>query len=268
MLDIVTSSNTAEKARRSSWLQTFRFGRLDGAYVFVFPYASDSTNALRPLIAPTLSLHIASLLGRGSRFSDSLERCRRSTMPDTLVPSGAHPLHRFVKTGKDAAKDPFHDRLIEQIQTLEGSSTEVLEHPEPLEMILPIQRTDFRICQSYAFRRETSLNIPFLILSNNKTSTSGARAYKNGACTHKHRAGSSNRRRAFLSEAALERNRRAHQSALCCPCSLQDPHDHLIRNPLEGAGTPGTCNACSKNWEKRRPYPCPRTTSSGPASTR
>ena len=48
----------------------------------------------------------------------------------------------------------------------------------------------------------------------------------------------------------------------------QDPHDHLIRNPLEGAGTPGKYNACSKNWEKRRPDPCPRTTSSGPASTR
>lgn len=212
MKETSTRRNRAARTSKPSWFQPLRATPRDGTHVFAFPYAGGATSALRQLdhvIAPVLGLHIASLPGRGSRFTEPPEadltsivdrladaiqatparkfilyghsmggllafeitrelRRRRGTMPKALVLSGARPPHRFAKTGDDATWNLPHERFVERIRELEGTPEEVLEHPELLEMILPMLRADFRICETYDFRPETPLDIPLIVLSGNQ----------------------------------------------------------------------------------------------------
>ena len=98
-----------------------------------------------------LSFEVARLLRRGGRRS-----------PTHLFVSG-HPAPQIPYT------DPFTYNLpdaefIEELQRLNGTPMEVLEHPDMMRMMLPLLRADFESIQTYAYKHEPPLDCPITAL--------------------------------------------------------------------------------------------------------
>jgi medium-chain acyl-[acyl-carrier-protein] hydrolase len=55
------------------------------------------------------------------------------------------------------------DQLIAKITAMNGIPPEVLAHPELLNLILPILRADFEVCDTYAWRSEPPLPCPITV---------------------------------------------------------------------------------------------------------
>jgi len=53
--------------------------------------------------------------------------------------------------------------FIEELRRLKGTPAAVLDHPELLQLILPVLRADFGITQTYTYRPETPLSCPLSI---------------------------------------------------------------------------------------------------------
>jgi len=80
----------------------------------------------------------------------------------------ALPGHMFV-SGRPAPqlnseRSPLYnlpkEELLAELQQLEGTPREVLEHPELMDLMLPILRSDFSICDTYEYREEAPLACP------------------------------------------------------------------------------------------------------------
>lgn len=80
----------------------------------------------------------------------------------------ALPRHLFV-SGRSAPQlnhelAPLYnlptDELLAKLQLLDGTPREVLEHPELMEFMLPILRSDFSICETYEYTEEPPLACP------------------------------------------------------------------------------------------------------------
>jgi medium-chain acyl-[acyl-carrier-protein] hydrolase len=80
----------------------------------------------------------------------------------------ALPGHMFV-SGRSAPQlnrehPPLYnlsdDKLLAELQQLEGTPREVLEHPELMELMLPVLRADFSICDTYEYTEEPPLACP------------------------------------------------------------------------------------------------------------
>ena len=78
----------------------------------------------------------------------------------------AQPLHMFV-SGRTAPQlnrshTPIYDlpkpELLEELKRLNGTPREVLEHPELMDLMLPILRADFSVCDTYEYTREPPLD--------------------------------------------------------------------------------------------------------------
>ncbi len=52
------------------------------------------------------------------------------------------------------------DELLVELQQLEGTPREVLEHPELMDLMLPLLRADFSICDTYEYTEEAPLACP------------------------------------------------------------------------------------------------------------
>ncbi|MFC2522445.1 MAG: thioesterase II family protein [Lautropia mirabilis] len=102
MKEASTSPNRAAQTSKSSWFHDLRTRSHDTPHVFAFPYAGGSSSALRQLdrvISPVYGLHIASLPGRGSRFTEQPES-NLSTIVKRLTDAvQATPARKFVLYG-------------------------------------------------------------------------------------------------------------------------------------------------------------------------
>lgn len=63
------------------------------------------------------------------------------------LPSSDRPIHNVP--------DP---ELIEELRRLNGTPQEVLDHPELMELMLPIIRADMAVCETYAYKPEPPLD--------------------------------------------------------------------------------------------------------------
>lgn len=54
------------------------------------------------------------------------------------------------------------DEFVEELRRLNGTPREVLDHPELIDLVLPILRADFRVCQTYAHRQDALLACPII----------------------------------------------------------------------------------------------------------
>jgi medium-chain acyl-[acyl-carrier-protein] hydrolase len=78
------------------------------------------------------------------------------------------PLHLFLSgrrapqvTNTDVPTYNVPDaEFIEALRDLEGTPTEVLEHPELIQLMMPLLRSDFELCETYAYRPEPPLSCP------------------------------------------------------------------------------------------------------------
>ena len=82
------------------------------------------------------------------------------------------PTHLFV-SGHQAPQipntEPFTYNLpdaefIEELQRLNGTPLEVLEHPDMMRMMLPLLRADFESIQTYSYKHEPPLECPITAL--------------------------------------------------------------------------------------------------------
>jgi medium-chain acyl-[acyl-carrier-protein] hydrolase len=78
---------------------------------------------------------------------------------------GLLPSHLFV-SGRRAPqipkKEPHlsdlpHDEFISELRRLDGTPEEVLDHPELMELMLPLLRADFALVDNYTYRPEAPL---------------------------------------------------------------------------------------------------------------
>ena len=56
--------------------------------------------------------------------------------------------------------DMPEDEFISELRRLNGTPREVLEHPELLQLMMPILRSDFELCQTYTYTNAPPLNCP------------------------------------------------------------------------------------------------------------
>jgi medium-chain acyl-[acyl-carrier-protein] hydrolase len=91
-----------------------------------------------------------------------------------LLRRGGHQglTHLFVsghKAPQIPKTEPFTYNLpdaefIEELQRLNGTPKEVLEHPEMMRMIVPLLRADFESIQTYSYKHEPPLDCPITAL--------------------------------------------------------------------------------------------------------
>lgn len=81
---------------------------------------------------------------------------------------GPQPVHLFV-SGLRAPQlpdsdPPFHDlpepEFLEELRQLRGTPDEIFDHPEMIQIITPVLRADFSVCQTYVYTPEPPLDCP------------------------------------------------------------------------------------------------------------
>ena len=80
----------------------------------------------------------------------------------------ALPWHLFISGRKapqlSSERAPLYnlpkDELLAELQQLDGTPREVLEHPELMDLMLPTLRSDFSICDTYEYTEEAPLTCP------------------------------------------------------------------------------------------------------------
>jgi medium-chain acyl-[acyl-carrier-protein] hydrolase len=81
---------------------------------------------------------------------------------------GIEPLHLFV-SGRRAPQVPDLDpptynlpepEFLEELKRINGTPKEALEHPELMNLMLPILQADFQVCQTHMYVSESPLSCP------------------------------------------------------------------------------------------------------------
>ncbi len=87
-----------------------------------------------------------------------LLRRENAVLPKHLFVSGRGAPQRMVP------KAPTYNlpdaEFKQELQRLKGTPAEVLEHPELMEVVMPLLRADFELIQTYTYTYEQPLNIP------------------------------------------------------------------------------------------------------------
>lgn len=83
----------------------------------------------------------------------------------------AIPAHLFI-SGRRAPQIPDDEpptynlpepEFIEELRRLNGTPREILEHPELMQLIMPLLRADFAVCQTYTYTPEPPLSCPISV---------------------------------------------------------------------------------------------------------
>lgn len=80
---------------------------------------------------------------------------------------GIQPLHLFLsgcRAPQFPDPAPFYDlpqpEFMEKLRGLNGTPAEVLDHPELMELLLPLLRADFQVIQTHTFAADSPLDCP------------------------------------------------------------------------------------------------------------
>lgn len=91
---------------------------------------------------------------------------------------GVEPAHLFV-SGRRAPQFPDSDtvtynledaKFIEELRRLNGTPREVLENPELMQLMGPVLRADFQVCQTYVYTDAPPLRCPISVFGGLKDS--------------------------------------------------------------------------------------------------
>jgi medium-chain acyl-[acyl-carrier-protein] hydrolase len=129
--------------------------------------------ALTPLVAG-LREAIAPLLDRPTIFfGHSLGALVAYELVRMLIAADMpRPAHLFASgrraPGLALGRRAFHDlpqaELIEELRAMKGTGDGVLEHPELMEMLLPLLRADFEVHDTYRWQPGAPLDLPITAL--------------------------------------------------------------------------------------------------------
>ena len=135
---------------------------------FVEPPLRDLDSVLRHLVSA-----IEPLLDRpfvffghslGALVAFELTRSLRSLgrpMPAHLFVSGRRA--PSIPIGRRAFHDLPDDELIEELRQLNGASEALLQNDELMALVLPTLRADFAIHDTYVYRQQAALDVPFTV---------------------------------------------------------------------------------------------------------
>jgi medium-chain acyl-[acyl-carrier-protein] hydrolase len=121
--------------------------------------------AIDEAILPYLDKPFA-IFGHSMGALISFELTRRLRANRNLLPA-----HLFI-SGRRAPHLPNTDpitynlpdlELMEEVRRLNGTKEEVLDHPELIQIMLPLLRADFSVVETYAYKPDAVLNCPITV---------------------------------------------------------------------------------------------------------
>lgn len=130
----------------------------DAPFKRIEPLLAEAADALSPYLEGSFAFFGHSM---GAMISFELARLlRREDRPT--------PAHLFLSGRPAPQKLRQHERtydlpepeFIEELRRLKGTPQEVLEHPELMDMLSPILRADFELCETYRYVPEPPLSYP------------------------------------------------------------------------------------------------------------
>jgi medium-chain acyl-[acyl-carrier-protein] hydrolase len=126
-----------------------------------------------PALIDDLEWRILPLLDRPFvLFGHSMGAIIAFELARTLRRKYAHQPQALLVAGRRAPQLPNNepitynlpeDGFIEDLIKLDGTPTEVLEHAELMEMMIPLLRADFQLVQTYEYLAETPLRCPIIV---------------------------------------------------------------------------------------------------------
>ena len=130
-----------------------------------FKHLPDMIQSLGPALSPYFDKPFA-FFGHsmGALILLELTRWLRRT-------HGLMPVHLFI-SGRRAPQlpndePPSHDlpepEFIERLRQLNGTPQEVLDHPELMQLMVPLLRADFSVCETYQHESEPPFDIPITV---------------------------------------------------------------------------------------------------------
>lgn len=137
---------------------------------FSEPLVTSATENVTALAGP--------LLERASKpfalFGHSMGALLAYELAHELVRLGRPPVH-LVVSGYAAPQLPprpdsgkvhtlTDDQLVQHLKALQGTAGEVLDHPELLELLLPVIRADYQLCETHRFTERAPLPVPVTVL--------------------------------------------------------------------------------------------------------
>jgi medium-chain acyl-[acyl-carrier-protein] hydrolase len=132
------------------------------AHKHLEPLVHDIEPAIKPYLNKPFVFFGHSM---GAMISFELARALRSTQapgPSHLFVSG-----RIAPHIPDPDPPTYHlpeEQFIAEVKALNGTPKEVLEHPELMQLMIPLLRADFSVCQTYSYADEPPLDCPITAL--------------------------------------------------------------------------------------------------------
>jgi medium-chain acyl-[acyl-carrier-protein] hydrolase len=131
---------------------------MERPFTRVVPLVAALADALHPFLDRPFAFFGHSL---GTLVSFALARRLRSRY-------GAGPAHLFVSAGPAPhlphRHSPIHDLpdkdFLGALRQMNGTPTELLDHRELMELMLPVLRADFALYETYAYSTEPPLDCP------------------------------------------------------------------------------------------------------------
>lgn len=128
----------------------------EAPHVAIGPLAGAAAEALEP--ATDLPYAI---FGHSMGALVGFEVARRLTRPPALLVVSGHRAPHLPLEMAPVADLP-DDELMREIERLNGMPREVLEHDELRELLVPILRADFRLCETYTLAAGPPLPCPIV----------------------------------------------------------------------------------------------------------
>lgn len=133
---------------------------IEPPFTNIYPLVEALAEAIPPYLDKPFAFFGHSM---GAMISFELARLLRrknGPMPSALYVSGrpAPQLPRSDSISYNLPEEEFKQKL----QNLNGTPKEVLDHPEVMELLIPLVRADFSVVETYEYRPEPPLDLPLV----------------------------------------------------------------------------------------------------------
>lgn len=132
----------------------------ESPYTSLPPLVADVAEVVRPMLDRPFAFFGHSM---GALVAFELARYlrRRHNLTPVLLCASGHRAPHLPDPHPPAYVMP-EPELISELRRLNGTPREVLEHPELLQLVLPILRADFEVCETYAYAADRPLECPIV----------------------------------------------------------------------------------------------------------
>lgn len=134
----------------------------DTPFTQIKPLIEATAEALRPFFDKPFAFFGHSMGALISYELAQLLRREKAAAPTHLFVAG-HSAPHLRNRGIISYNLP-HDEFVEELRRLKGTPQQVLDHPELMELMAPLLRADFEICETYPVSTAPPLDCPMVAL--------------------------------------------------------------------------------------------------------